>query len=444
VKNALVLGIGVSGYGAARLLLENGYGVTAVDCSQSEDVCRRAASLRAAGASVEQPAGGLPAGQFDLCVLSPGVPLDGDWVKEVSARAIEVLPELEVGWKYSENRMMAITGTNGKSTVTKLCGACLTDAGMSVEVGGNYGTPVSEIVRSGRETDWIVAEVSSFQLEPIKEFRPRVGVLLNLQPDHLDRHGDMASYEAAKMRIFKNMKSGDTAVVLDKLADAARTSSQGDNGWLTFGISESADFRYCDGYVVSGAARGNQRINLKGSKFESPIGGVNAAAVAAALYGAGADLTVIEGTAREFVTLPHRMETVAEIGGVTFIDDSKATNLGAMNAALRGCEKPVRLIAGGLLKEKNIESAKELLANKVRRVYLIGKAAREMGVAWNDAVDCVDCGTLGEATKLAWNDAEAGDAILLSPGCASFDQFAGFAERGRQFTAIAGLIKTGE
>lgn len=444
MKNALVLGLGVSGYGAAQLLLENGYGVIAVDGSEREDVCRRAASLRTLGAVVEQPVERLPAGQFDLCVLSPGVPVDGDWVKEVSARGIEVLPELEVGWKYCESPMVAITGSNGKSTVTKLCGACLTKAGMRVEVGGNYGTPVSEIARSGKKADWVVAEVSSFQLEPIRDFRPQVGVLLNLQPDHLDRHGDMVSYGAAKMRIFENMRRGDTAVVLDELVDTARTCGGNERDWLTFGTSDSADFRYFDGCIVSGAANKNLKINLRGSRFEGPVGGLNAAAAAAVLHGAGIDPMVIESTAMEFVPLPHRMETVARIDGVTFIDDSKATNLGALNAALQGSKKPVRLIAGGLLKEKNIESVKELLANKVRRVYLIGKAAKDMLAAWNDAVDCVECGTLEEATRLAWHDAEAGDAILLSPGCASFDQFAGFAERGRQFTAIAGLIKTGE
>jgi len=442
-SNALVLGLGVSGAAAAGLLLGEGTHVTAVDEAAGKDVLARGANLERAGATVRTAAKELPGGEFDVCVVSPGIPPGGDWVAQLEQRGVPVISELELGALRCRCPCLAVTGTNGKSTLTRLCADVLQHAGRRTAVAGNYGTPLCNLAPASGELDWMAVEVSSFQLERTYSFHPSVSVLLNLQPDHLDRHGDIQTYLRMKARLFDNMTAGDTAVVpvamAEELAGVVTHAGQGP-AWVTFGATRDSDIRYNRGRIHMSGGGSEAEIDISGSYFGNCVLGLTAAAAAAASRACGCDSQVLEEACRGFKPLPHRMTTVMELNGVRFVDDSKATNLSALGAALRMADRPVRLIAGGLLKEGNLKSIEEILVKKTCALYVIGKAAAEMAAAWGGAVPCKRCGTLKRAVRESWKEARSGETILLSPGCASFDQFRNFEDRGNQFTRIARSI----
>ena len=432
---ALVLGMGASGTAAARLLRRDGIAVTVVDRAGGTALERRATELRSLGAEAVVGTDVLPPGRFDICVVSPGIPVGSAWLAEADQRCGEVVSELELGARACRCPMVAVTGSNGKSTMVKLCTQALARAGFRVAAGGNYGPPLSDLAECGPKLDWAVVEVSSFQLERVRLLHPRVGVLLNVQPDHLDRHGDMAAYRGLKARLFARMRTGDTAVVHDGELDAVRSPAGGGPSWVSFGTSPRADFRYAGG-EVSFDAGGPRQIDLRGTAFANPVMGATAAAATAVVTACGGAAETVAGAAREYRPLPHRMNEVAVAGGVRFVDDSKATNLAAMAAALDMTPGRVLLIAGGRLKERDLERVKESLAKRVGAVYLIGEGSGELADAWRDAVDCVPCGDLETAVRAAWRDAEGMVTVLLSPGCASFDQYRDFAQRGEEFTRL--------
>ena len=444
--HALVLGLGVSGEAAAQLLLTEGTSVTVVDANEDDPIDVRADALKQRGATVLTASSALPAGDFDVCIVSPGVPAHSDWVRQLEARGVPVLSELELGSRRCRCRCLAVTGTNGKSTLTKLCVDALNHARRQAAVAGNYGPPLCGLVPESASLDWVVAEVSSFQLERTEQFHPSVGVLLNVQPDHLDRHGDMQTYTRTKARLFENMTAGDTAIVPEELADDLSGWFSDSNAagpapdWVTFGETSTSNVWYDKGRIHLCGPAEEKTVDVSGTWFDNPVLGLTAAAAAAALRACGSDPAVLAAACRRFDPLAHRMTPVGETNGVVFIDDSKATNLSALAAALRMTDRPVRLIAGGLLKEGGLKSLQETLVKKVRALYVIGKAAIEMDTAWGDAVPCKPCGTLERAVREAWKDASPGEAILLSPGCASFDQFCNFEDRGNQFIKLARFI----
>jgi UDP-N-acetylmuramoylalanine--D-glutamate ligase len=447
-KTATVLGLGDSGEAAAELLLALGYDVCAVDAQAGEAVRRRAARLTGAGVQVAVAAAALPAGRdrADLAVLSPGVPAEHPWALQLAAGGSPVISELELGWRHCRSSVLAVTGSSGKSTLVKFCAEALANGGFTTAAGANYGPPLSRLVRLDPPPDWIVAEVSSFQLEAVDTFRPRVGILLNVHPNHLDRHPDFETYRRLKLNLFRRMQKGDDAVVPEELlSDLADLPGSGSGGprRITFGPSDTADSRWLGGAVALRLARRSGRIDFRGSHFDNDVLGLSAAAAVAALRCIGVRPAAIERTAMTFEPLPHRMTRVVERDGVRYIDDSKATTLAALCAGVAMAGGPVRLIAGGLLKEKSADWAKERLAKQVRRVYLIGKDADVLREAWCDAVDCLPCGTLETAVENARRDARPGEVVLLSPGCASFDQFSGYAERGTRFAALASGIEQG-
>lgn len=434
---ALVLGLGESGEAAARLLASEGTRVTVVDSAGGDALERRAGNLRAAGVDVRLGATSLPPGGADICVISPGLPADSAWMMELSRRRVPVIPELELGWMRCPVPVVAITGSNGKSTLAKLCAESLAAAGFRVELGANYGTPLSSIAMAGKNLDWIVAEVSSFQLETTVRFRPKVGVLLNLHPNHLDRHVTMQNYRSAKFQLFARQSVGDTVVIPEAFrADVVDAGARGARVW-TFGDEKTADFSY-SGAEITGpeGAKGWARTRVGGTPFESPVLGVSAAAAAAVVAACGGAPAALESAAKAFVPLSHRMQLLGEVRGVRFIDDSKATNLGAMVAALRVCGGHVRLIAGGLLKETDLGWVRGDIEASVRGIYLIGSAAPAMMAAWSGTVPCRDLGTLEVAVRAAFAESFPGDIILLSPACASFDQFSGYKERGTLFKSV--------
>lgn len=431
--HVLVLGLGSSGEAAVWLLLAEGARVTGLDEAASAPLQARAAVLERAGVRVRLGPGALPEEAYDLCVVSPGVPRSHEWVRAAERRRVPVLSELELAWSRARGPVLAVTGSNGKSTAVKWCTEALRAAGRAARLAGNYGVPFSREVRIAPEADPWVLEVSSFQLETTVNFRADVAVLLNVQPNHLDRHGDMETYLRCKARLFAAAREQDVCVVPRSWLDRVRERAGGRGAWVTFGAEADADYVYCAGAVLH---RGHVAASLKGSAFDNPVMGPSAAAVVAALDRFGVRGEEAVGALRRMTPLPHRMELVAELRGVRFINDSKATNLSAMVAGLQLAGGPVRLIAGGLAKGEDPSAVAQELAAYVRAVYLIGASAEAMERAWSGTVPCFRCGDLATAVRRAWQDAQAGEAVLLAPGCASFDQFRNFEERGERFVEV--------
>jgi len=435
-RSALVLGVGASGTAAAHLLLAEGAAVSCIDAAATDEVRTAAAGLSRDGASVAVGCDELPTTDFDVAVLSPGIACDSEWVRQLEESGVGVISELELGGSRVQCPMLAVTGTNGKSTVVKLCRDAMRRAGMKAEACGNYGPPLCSLALRSDALDWLVVEVSSFQLERVRTFCPQVGVLLNVQPDHLDRHADMAAYRRLKARLFDRMTAGCTGVIeTTLLADVSRETF-GQPSWVTFGPAGTADWTYESGRITGPVPGPRKSINIDGTVFGSPVLGLGAAAAVAALDACGASAVAAMEAMREFEPLPHRLQHVATIGEVRFVDDSKATNMAALAAAVRTMQGPVRLIAGGLLKEEDLTWAKEVLVKAETTVYLIGASTSVMEEEWGDHVACRSCGTLEQAVVAAWHDARKGDCVLLSPGCASFDQFRNYRERGERFEQL--------
>lgn len=439
-ESVLILGCGVSGAAAARLLRAEGARVYVVDSGDSPALRTTAELLEKEQIEVTLNAGEtLPSRPFDWAVVSPGIACDSRWVRELKQRGAPVFSELEVGWRRRTGRILAVTGSNGKSTAVKWIAEALNRAGFKALPGGNYGMPISEIVMTEPKLDWLVLEVSSFQLETVQEFRAELGLLLNVQPNHLDRHKDFETYLRTKARLFAKSLPEDVCVVHESVASPVQQAASTRGRWLTFGAKPPSDFRFSSGWVQY---HRDEAVDLRGTYFDNEILGQNAAGVVGVLISIGVSSRVIEETARAFRPLPHRMQCIAEIGGVRFVDDSKATNLTAMAAAMKMAGGPVRLIAGGLLKERDLSTVKSSLREHARAVYLIGHAARVMAEAWHDTVRCVLCETLENAVARAACDAQPGETVLLAPACTSFDQFHDFKERGESFArAVQNLLE---
>lgn len=428
-SSALVLGLGVSGLAAARLLARDGFRVTALDESNTETLRRRADSLRSFGVQVQLGQDVFPADAFDRAVISPGIPPDHPWSLKAAKQCRECIGELEWGWRHRSSPVFAVTGTNGKSTVVKCLHEMLSSAGWFSRMGGNYGQPVSSLVYDGRQPSALVLEVSSFQLQRIVQFRPEIGVLLNIQPNHLDRHGHMEAYAAEKMKLFGRMQAGDTAIVPRPWADRVRSISPAAE-CRTFGSDAQADYRYRQGRVETPS---NGSVDLVGSCFHNEVMGPAAAAIVAVADCAGLAVDALTEVFRVFEPPPHRMQYLGEVCGVRFVDNSKATSLSALSASLCMSHAPVRLIAGGRPKESDFSLPLSALKSRAAGVYLIGEAAEAMASSWSSDVMCRFCDRLEDAVDKAFADAEPGDTLLLSPGCASFDQFENYRQRGLIF-----------
>ena len=434
---ALVLGAGASGQSAARLLLARGGSVCVVD----EGVPGQAIvdALRAAGATLRTGTAGLPREPFDLCVVSPGFMYGHRWLTACRERAIPLISELELGAVYWPGKCLAVTGSKGKSSLVKLCAETLGAAGLRAVPGGNYGTPFSQLALESADAPWAVVEVSSFQMELTRTMAPDIAILLNLQPDHLDRHADMDEYRRLKLKLFARMRKGALALLPEGF-DAGMAIPSGVEV-RRFGVGDASDWRYAPRKIRCARAQAEADFDLSGSWFDNQVLGPAAAAAAAALSRAGVARRALEQGLQRFEALPHRMQPVARrADGVRFVDDSKATSLAAMAAALEMAGGPVRLIAGGVLKEPVTKSLKELLTRTAKKVYLIGQCAEQMLNAWGDSLPCELCGTLERAVLLAAREAKAGETVLLSPGTASFDQFNSYRERGERFVELARAV----
>ena len=403
---ALVVGLARSGQAAALALARRDVEVVGADQAEVDPG-------RLAAAGVEVRIGSEEDSLLDgveLVVKSPGVPGDAPLVAAARAREIPVWSEVELGFRLLPGRLVGVTGTNGKTTTSELLGAML-----EAPVAGNVGRALTELDGEVGEDDWVVCELSSFQLEDIHELRPRVAVLLNLEPDHLDRHGSLDAYREAKLRIFENQEAGDTAVLPRGFGDVAGQASR---------VEFAADDELPAEPLIPGAHNRE-----------------NAAAATAAARAIGVADEQIANALRTFAGVEHRLELVAEKKGVRYVNDSKATNTAAARRAVAAYDAPLHVILGGRGKgESYSELALDLVGN-TRMAYLIGEAANEIAVALELAgVDHVESGELATAVRTAADEAREGEVVLLAPACASYDQFHDFEERGEEFKRLVGEI----
>ena len=434
-KKVTVVGMARSGIAAARALHALGARVTVTD---KKPLGQLEAAMKTLGSgAIAVQAGGHPDRIFieaDLVGLSPGVP-NIPQVLTARKRGVKVISELELAWLLSDSPYVGITGTNGKSTVTTLTGLMLAKAKKKVLVAGNIGNALTEDPRKLSGQDWIVAELSSFQLEDIETFRPRVAAILNVTQDHLDRYHDMAEYAGAKARIFMNQDKKDFLILNfdDPLVKpmARRTAAT----VVPFSRLQRFNPGACvqNGYLVF---NGQPIVPVDEIRIKGVHNIENALAASALSLCAGADVESVAAALREFPGLEHRLEFVREKDGVTYINDSKGTNVGAVVKSVEGFAQPVLLIAGGLDKGSDFSPLYELFRRKVKLLVLIGKAADKMAAAVGTATETVFAKTLQDAVRLASARASRGDVVLLSPACASFDMFRDFEDRGRQFKEI--------
>ena len=437
-KKVTVVGLARSGAAAARALHALGAIVTVTDKKPMDQLTALAASL---GSGIAVEAGGHPERIFvgaDLIVLSPGVPKIAP-VLQAQQQGVNVISELELAWLLSDAPYVGITGTNGKSTVTTLVGLMLAKAKKKVLVAGNIGNALTEDIAQLRGKDWIVAELSSFQLEDIETFRPRIATILNVTQDHLDRYHSLEEYGEAKARIFMNQRREDFLVL--NFDDPIVKSYARRTAATVIPFSRQLRFNpgacVLDGHLVF---NGRRVIAVDELKISGVHNLENALAATALSLLAGADMESVASVLRTFPGLEHRLEFVRTKDGVSYINDSKGTNVGAVIKSVEGFTQPVVLIAGGLDKGSDFSPLYDLFKHKVKLLILIGKAADKMAKVLGTATETVFAQSLQDAVRLASTRAGNGDAVLLSPACASFDMFRDFEDRGQQFKeAVKGL-----
>ena len=449
----LVIGLGRSGIASCTVLRARGATVFATDEKPRESLEATLVELAAHGVRYVAPADlATILGTVTACVVSPGVPLTNAIVNAVQNARISVYSEIEVAYRISKAPLVAITGTKGKTTTTALIGAMFARAGKTTHVGGNIGNALIGETYAAKPEDWVIAEVSSFQLESIRSFKPKIAAILNLSPDHLDRYHSMDEYSEAKFRIFANQSASDTFVgnlddpMLAELAsddNAKRLRAR--TAW--YGIEpRRATTVYVRGDRITYAPRtGDPRpIEIMPVSEIPLLGKHNLSNVLGALLVAlSADLEIdaLRAAIRDFSALPHRLQTVAERDGVTYVDDSKSTNPGSVVAALEAFDRPVILIAGGKSKRTDFRALGDATRARTKAVVLIGEAADELAAVVDSAL-VARASSMDEAVAIARSRAVAGDVVLLSPGCASFDMFTSAEARGDAFAAAIAEVAT--
>src|SRR6202140_2025345 len=439
-KRVLVVGLGKSGVASALFLKARGARVTVSDTKSGDELRNEIPALLDHGITIET--GGHGERTFrgqDLIVVSPGVPFGAPLLQQARVMGETVIGEIELAAQFFPGRMIAITGSNGKTTTTALTGEIIAAGGFHTLVGGNIGTPAISLVENSTPETVAVLEVSSFQLETIQSYRPHIAVVLNVTPDHLDRHRTLTAYTSAKARIFENQQQDDFAVMnaddptCVSLADVVKSkifwfSLKKEVGQGT--LVRDAHIFFCDGNDEK-EIMPVAEISLKGAHN---IENLLAAASVGMLM--GCDPGQIRKTIREFKAVEHRLEYVATIRGVEFYNDSKATNVDATIKALESFPANVHLILGGKDKGSDYTVLNDLLRERVKAVYTIGAAAEKIESQIKDTVEIIHAETLDAAVKRAAKAAQPGDIVLLAPACASFDQFQNYEHRGKTFKEI--------
>jgi len=435
-KKVLVVGMARTGIAAAKFLKAKGSLVTTTEAKPEEEMKEAVQELKGMDLSTEW--GGHQTETFlkqDLIVVSPGVDLSVDPVQKAIRHGVRVISEIELAYHFIRVPIVAITGTNGKTTTTLLIGEMLREDGKAVGVGGNVGEPLILFADGGDRWEVLVVEISSFQLEAIEDFRPRISVLLNITEDHLDRYSSYADYIEVKVRIFANQNSGDLAIL-----------NRDDPIVMQFGekVKEKKAMFSMNEKLEEGASSNGQTISLrlggKGEEYslaKTPLKGIHnvenmmAALTAARIF--GCSKKAIQNVLDRFKGLEHRLEFVREVGGIRFYNDSKGTNVGSVVKSLQSFSEPVILIAGGKDKNGDLSPLKELVQKRVKRLVLLGEAKERMSHELGGLTDTVMAKTMEEAVSLARQKAKGGEVVLLSPACSSFDMFKDYKERGKVF-----------
>jgi UDP-N-acetylmuramoylalanine--D-glutamate ligase len=458
-KKTVVVGLGVTGIAVAQFLKNRGAAVSVNDLATEADLASRAQQIRAMGIPMEL--GRHKAETFeqaDLIVLSPGVSHTIAPVLQAQERGVPVIGEIELASRFIRQPIVAVTGTNGKTTTTELLGHMLTHSGFKVFVGGNIGNPLIGYADGEQTADVIVAEISSFQLDTIETFRPRIGVLLNITADHLDRYPNFEAYAASKIRLFENQQADDTAVLngsdalVRSLTDRIRSKklyydslNNNEEGAL---ISEKRiTFRFMDSSrpdtqlrIPHSAFRNQLSLDLSNLKLTGRHNLENACAASLAALAAGGRPQAIQDALDQFRGSAHRLEYVDTVGDIDFFNDSKATNVDAVARAVECFSKPVVLIMGGQDKGGNFRELRGVVSRKTKNLIVMGRAADLIRAALEETIPTASATSMADAVEKAYGAGAPGDVVLLSPGCASFDMYANYGRRGDDFKrAVANL-----
>ena len=439
-KKVLVVGLGRSGVASAFFLQEHGAKVIVSDSKSEAQLQNEVPALLDRGISIEAGRHGERTFRDqDLIVVSPGVPSDQPQLQHARTLGIPVIGEVELAFRFLQGKVLAITGSNGKTTTTTLVGEILAKSGRKTLVGGNIGTPVISLAGQATPDSLVVLEISSFQLESIQQFRPWIAAILNITPDHLDRHHTFEAYVDAKARIFENQQAGDLGVLNADDPTCVGLKSKVKGPLLWFSRKQR---------VESGAFLVGDQIFFRQNSQEQPVlvrsdiqlkGDHNLENVLAAVamtVAAGCTAQQVRRAVQEFRAVEHRLEQVSTINGVTFYNDSKATNVDATVKALESFHGNIHIILGGKDKGSDYSVLNQLLRERVKRVYLIGAAADKIASQISGATTLVRSGTLERAVHQAFDAAASGDVVLLAPACASFDQFENYEHRGRVFKEL--------
>jgi UDP-N-acetylmuramoylalanine--D-glutamate ligase len=432
-----IVGMARSGVGAARLVTERGGEAFVSDTRQANELVGAAARLEAMGATYET--GGNTDAVFDgrdLVVVSPGVPTDAEILRRARSAGVPVIAEIELAYRFCRGDVVAVTGSNGKTTTTALAGAMFEAADRPVWATGNIGHAFSEVATEVPPDGVAVVECSSFQLEGIDRFHPAAAVVLNLSPDHLDRHGSVEAYAEAKARVFANQTHSDVSVLNadDQRYEFFRKKTRARVRTFAFESHVDDGATVKSGMIVVRGGDGEKPVCSAGEvRIPGPHNLANALAACVLSDSLGVPTEAMAEALRTFEGVPHRIETVAVIDGVRFVNDSKGTNVDSVTWALRSFSAPVVLIAGGLGKGQDFSPLRPFVEGTVVKLVLIGEAADALEETLGDLVPVVRAGTMDEAVRTAADGAEPGTTVLLSPACASFDMFDDFEHRGEVF-----------
>lgn len=430
-QNAAVLGAGLSGAAAALLLKSEGAEVTVLDSADEKKLLRSTIdNLRSQGIQVISGSDAdRDSNKYDLIVTSPGIDPASALGHNFWSRKIDMVGELELGWRSCDTPVIAVTGTNGKTTTTEMLAQMLNQCGQNTIACGNIGKPLSEVAREKIEYDVLTVEVSSFQLETIREFHPSIALWLNFAPDHLDRYRSVAEYRAAKLRLFENQTSNDVAII-----NANEQLPEMRARKITFSAyTNRGDFRLSEGAILF---ENQPVLRMNQTKLRGSHNIENLMATLAAGHARGLSFEQMVPPLNAYEPQPHRCEFVRQIGGVDYINDSKATNLDAVEKALQAQTKPVVLIAGGKDKGFNYQPLRALVKEKVRATILIGEMAKQIARDWDGTMKIDMAASLADAVERAHATAKSGEVVLFSPGTSSFDMFKSYADRGDQFRAL--------
>jgi UDP-N-acetylmuramoylalanine--D-glutamate ligase len=451
-KDVLVIGLGDRGRAACELLIRRGARVVAVDIADTPDLRKSAEKLKQRGVTVTLGVSTVPPVTFDLAVLSPAVPRKDPLVQQVLQQQIHLISELELGFQQSSCLNLAVAGTNGKSTTAGLIQHILAENHRKTALAGDRHRPLCALADKTRELDCLVLQVNAFQLEQTEFFRPIVAVLTNLAPDHLDRYATAAEYVAAHGGLFRNQQAFDWAVVQsDALAKVRAAGLSLPSKVITFSATDTSAELYVDRGLLISRIPGwsGPLLDIDHCLLRGPHNAENILAALAVGHVLRVPIETMAESVRSFSAGPHRFETVAEIGGVQFINDSKATNLDALSKALlavrsaSGNVPNIWLIAGGRDKGLDYHDAGPLLSAKVKHAFLVGESREKLRAAWSLFTPCTVTDSLVEAVHEAARNAVSGDVVLLSPACSSFDQFRNYQNRGETFCEAVKSISGG-